>query len=128
MAQLSPYLSNDAARRVIAWMVAGDSGISSETMASIALDVEKKDSFGLRPPSDPSDFGRCYRLVMAVPEIIDVFPHIARKVPKFKGILDNWDELCALYERDLSKKKSVEMYNRMKELLGETHRAREDRA
>lgn len=109
----------EAAYRIIQWLFNENTGISSETMAAIALGTKRGDSFGQDAPHDPSDFGRCYRLVLAVPEIIDVFPVIAKSVPKFAGILKHWDELCALYERDLPTGKSTDLYNIIKELRGD---------
>ena|ERR1700693_5653270 len=92
---------SEAAHRLIQWKFGDDTGVSSETLAAIALGVRRKSSFfhGEDCPHDSGDFGRCYRLVMHVPEILDVFPEIAKKVPSFKGILENWDELCLLYEQ-----------------------------
>ena len=108
-------VSPEASRRIIQWMFAGDTGVSSETMAAIALNIEKKDTFGYHVPSDASDFGRCYRLVKAVPEIVSAFPYIAKKVPKFAGIFGEWDALCALYEAG-TKEKRQQLSNRLDDL------------
>lgn len=117
-------INEEAAQRLVQWLFAGDTGVSSKTMAAIALGVTKGDSFGNDAPHDPPDFGRCYRLVLAVPEIIDVFPEIGQRVPTFAGILEHWDELCALYERDLPKGSSEELYERIKQLRGDDRRWR----
>lgn len=95
------------------WMRSGDTGTSSETMAAIALGADSGD-FGA--PYDPSDFGRCYRLVQAIPAIRDAFPRIAELVPAFAGILREWDALVAIYLRDLPSGKSGELYQRIKTL------------
>lgn len=112
-------ISEQSKQKIIEWMFCGGTGISSETMAAIALGVEMKGSFGFDAPHDPSDFGRCYRLVKDVPEIKLAFSEISKKVPKFAGILSSWDELCGLYERDLSLGRSPELYERIKELRGD---------
>ena len=112
-------ISEQSKKKIIEWMFCGRTGISSETMAAIALGVEGKASFGFGAPHDPSDFGRCYGLVKVAPEIKNVFSEISEKVPEFAGILSNWDELCGLYERDLSLGRSSELYDRIKELRGD---------
>lgn len=93
-----------------------DTGVSSETMAGIFLGAGK----GMfDAPYDPSDFGRCYRLVKKVPAIRSAFERIAELVPSFAGILREWDELCRLYERDEPTGRSDELYRRIKELRTE---------
>ena len=98
------------------WFVSRETGVSSETMASIALGAEKG---YFDAPHDPSDFGRRYRLVKRVPNVRDHFVTIAQRVPVFAGILREWDALCRLYERDLPTGKSRELYDRIKLLRQE---------
>jgi hypothetical protein len=108
-------LSTKSQRAIGNWLIGGDTGISSETMAAIALGATK----GNDAPYDPSDFGRCYRLVKKVPEIREHFPRIAKKVKVFAGILREWDDLVRIYERDLPSGRSDELYRRIKELRGD---------
>lgn len=112
-------ISEKSKQKIIEWMFNGRTGISSETMAAIALGVKKRGVFGFDAPHDPSDFGRCYDLVKDVPEIKLAFGEISKKVPKFAGILANWDELCGMYERDFSSGKSPDLYSRIKDLRGD---------
>lgn len=113
---------SELAMKVLEWQAKGRVGISSATMASIALDMDKN-FYGryFAPPSDPSDLNRCRKLVKAIPEIRDYFPAIGEKVPKFKPILDNWDELMMLLSAEINRpdNRAPETYRRMKELLGE---------
>lgn len=78
------------------WFASDDCGASSEAMACIALGATEGYFY---PPVDGSDFGRCYRLVFLVPQIKLFFPDIAKACPDFIPVLDNWDELCKLYEK-----------------------------
>ncbi|SCU75589.1 conserved hypothetical protein [Cupriavidus necator] len=115
-------LSPDAMRRLGNWILHGDTGVSSETMAAIALgaDVMKGTGWGPDAPRDPSDFGRCYHLVQAVPEIRATFPRIACLVPAFAGILANWDELAGIYEHALRRSgPERHLYERIKQLRGD---------
>jgi hypothetical protein len=110
-------MSSAAVRKIANWLLSNDTGLSSETMAAIALGATAR--HGFNAPHDPADFGRCYRLVKAVPEVRLAFPRIAKKVKPFSGIIREWDALCALYERDLPTGRSDELYRRIKELRGD---------
>ena len=90
-------LTRDQLMDVIYWLVSDDTGVSSQTMAAIAIGAGDPRNFGA--PYDADDFGRCYRLVKACPFIREHFGAIARVVPRFAPILAEWDELCALHER-----------------------------
>ncbi|HEX7906796.1 MAG TPA: hypothetical protein VF534_01705 [Paraburkholderia sp.] len=118
---MSKSLSTQAQCELGNWLINGDTGISSQTMAAIALGATNLSSSGwnVDAPHDPSDFGRCYRLVQKVPEIREHFPRIAKKVKAFAGILREWDALVRIYERDKPKGESPELYNRIKDLRGD---------
>ncbi|MEN7527943.1 hypothetical protein [Cupriavidus sp. DL-D2] len=103
-------------RKIGNWLRSHDTGVSSETMLAIFLGATKGD---FDAPHDPSDFGRCLRLMKAVPEIRDAFPRIAKKVPQFAGILREWDALAKIYRRDKPTGRSDELYRRIKELRNE---------
>lgn len=112
---------SELAMKVMLWQGQGSVGVSSGTMASIALGLKKNiyhGSFGC--PYDPADLNRCMKLVKAIPEIRDHFDAIGKKVPAFKPILDNWDELTKLLRKELKRpdRRAPETYERMKELLG----------
>ncbi|SAL01580.1 hypothetical protein AWB80_08158 [Caballeronia pedi] len=115
-------LSTKAQRKLGNWLLSGDTGVSSETMAAIALGATSlggKHHYRGDAPHDPSDFGRCYRLVINVPEIREFFPRIAKKVKPFAGILREWDDLVRIYERDKPMGRSDELCRRIQELRGE---------
>lgn len=112
---------SDLAMKVLQWQATGNVGVSSATMASIALGM-KKNFYGsyFRPPSDPSDLNRCMKLVQRIPEIKDSFPLIASECPRFAPVIQHWDELTRLLKKELKRpdKRAPETYARMKELLG----------
>lgn len=114
--QSKKSLSPESRSKLIKWLINGETGISSKTMAAVSMGERIVQNHGMDAPYDPSDFRRCYLLVEAIPEIKEFFPEIGKVVPKFKGILENWDELCRLYERDKNKKSSPELYHRIKML------------
>lgn len=103
-------LQNEFTKKIGNWLRSDDTGVSSETMAAIALGA---DSGEFDAPYDPSDFGRCYRLVKAIPEIRGCFPRISELVPQFAGILAEWDSLAKIYVRDLSRHGSYGLYEKI---------------
>lgn len=99
------------------WLVSGDTGSSSETMAAIFLGA-KSGLFSY--PHDPSDFGRCWRLVEKIPAMREAFPRIGMVYPPIAPFLNHWEELAELYVSALNggTGKAPELYKRMQELRG----------
>ena len=56
--------------RALFWALSGDTGISSKSIMAHMTGKEKSDAFGMQPPSDSSDRGRCIRLLELIPEWI----------------------------------------------------------
>ncbi|KZQ44697.1 hypothetical protein A3N43_16555 [Klebsiella aerogenes] len=111
---------SDLAMKVLKWQSNGKVGVSSATMASIALGLKKSfyhERFGA--PSDPADLRRCMLLVEEIPEIRNYFPMIAKKVKAFAPILKEWDPLIALLKIELKRpdNRAPKTYKWMKELL-----------
>lgn len=94
--QLTPEITIKIAR----WFASDYTGVSSETIASIALGMTEPERHGWDMPYDSGDFGRCYRLIKKIPELRDVLPRVAELCPQWKPIVEIWDELVALYEAD----------------------------
>src|SRR4051794_33065117 len=100
------------------WLVEGERGLSSETMAAVALGLApKRPSF----PLDPSDLNRCIKLVDAAPEVKRAFPRIAALSPQWVAVIGNWDLLRTSFVDeagyDWSKARSApETYKLMKNL------------
>lgn len=104
--------------RIGAWITSKDCGISSNTMLSIALGYHAFGSPKFDAPYDVADFGRCKRLVEFIPQMRNYFTEIGKYEPRFKGILDNWDNLCHIYDRDKDLPSSGELYTLIKQLRG----------
>jgi len=108
-------------QNVLEWLANGETGMSSETMAFMAIGVVKRDHYF---PHDPSDFNRCLLLLEAAPIVRESFPKIRELSPKWAAIIDHWDELERLFldeaGRDWSKaQKAPKTYERMLQLRGE---------
>lgn len=88
-------------QRLTRWALSGDTGVSSETLACAVLGLpDTSRRFGFDVPYDFSDFGRCYRLVQLVPEILTMWDKVRAACPAWGPIIDHWDELVARYEAD----------------------------
>lgn len=105
------------------WMMAGDTGTSSKTILSVME--------GTPPPSyadvphDPSDFGRCHRLLEAFPHYRGRLGEVAEKYPAWTALVREWDNLTALYVETLKggDKRSTRLYDAMRPLIDEGRRA-----
>lgn len=119
---MSFQMTPEATAKLLRWSLTGDTGISSQTIACIAVGIERKDAgtFGFDIPRDSADFGRCYRLLKAVPDLRAALPLVAEKFPKYGPLVEDWDHLSKLYELDLADRnkgvKSSRCYDRIKEL------------
>lgn len=104
--------------RLARWFASGDTGISSETIALWMAAGEKLDKWGDGTPSDGADFGRCYRLLRAIPEWRPRISEMAARGGKWPHLVKHWDEVEALYLRELKapKKCAGITYKRMKEI------------
>jgi|GEM_PF-1469116 hypothetical protein len=88
-------------QRLVRWALSGDTGASSQTLACAVLGIRQEDrAFGFAVPCDYSDFGRCYRLVQLVPEILTMWDKVVAACPAWGPLAEHWDELVALYEAD----------------------------
>lgn len=102
-----------------AWLTNGDTGTSSLTIWHVMMRRQLSANFWPGVPLDPSDFGRCYRLLKVMPSWRSRLNEVAEEFPKWRPLVDAWDELTALYERDLPTGRCHELYVRMAQLRGE---------
>lgn len=84
----------------IAWLSNGDTGISSETIWSV-LTGHPVNRTGW--PSDPSDFGRCYRLLQVMPSWRARLGEVSARFPKtpWVALIARWDDVARLYEQQI---------------------------
>ena len=93
------------------WLRYGDVGLSSQAIASVYL---KKDMIIYNHPYDPSDFGRCYRLLKYCP-FIDI--KIMRGLSDTWTVyVDHWDEMVKLWEEESPSLVCSKLYKLMQEL------------
>ena len=103
----------------IGWLTNGDTGTSSLTIWHVMMGRPLARG-NANPPWDPSDFGRCSRLLAVMPSWRARLGEVAEQYPRWKGLVEHWAELEALYEQELPTGRCPMLYARMKVLLGET--------
>jgi len=99
------------------WILSGDTGISSKAIWCVMMGMRYDEQWRHdNRPSDPSDFGRCYRLLKRYPEWRKRLNEVAVVFPKWKSMVEAWPKMERLYERDLATGKSIELFALMSEL------------
>ena len=115
---LGPFPKSTPEGDPVAWLDGGDTGISSKTIWRVMMGRgPSSDWWGDGPPLDPSDFGRCYRLLKVMPSWRPRLPEVSAKFPKWTRLVETWDELTALYEEEFPKKNAPKLYARIQECL-----------
>lgn len=77
-------------RRALNWIVGPDTGTSSTTIWAVMMGATYPRQ---SRPSDASDFGRCYRLLEAIPEWRARLPEVAEAHPEWAPLVAVWAEL-----------------------------------
>lgn len=108
---------------LIDWIDGPDTGLSSMALAMLL-------GFGKQPsrpghPLDPDDFGRCERLLRAVPTLRPLLPAMKPVSPIWAQLVDHWDELVQLGDNECpgmmtsshARGTAPAMYARMRELI-----------
>jgi hypothetical protein len=110
--------------RAAEWIRGDDTGISSKqiwkVMTGQFLHDESPYDYG-RTPSDPSDLGRCQRLLTFIPEWRLRLGEVARAYPTWAPLVREWDRLVELYDRAFTRpnRSAWECFNLMHELAVE---------
>lgn len=102
------------------WLASDDTGMSSKYLAGILSDSYTP-IFAY--PHDPDDFGRCYRLLRAVPDLRAKMEEALPDCPQpWPMLWKHWDELEKLYEAALAPNPPIGckcLYDRLQQLYKE---------
>ena len=107
------------------WLASDDTGMSSLAMARrLCQEVGghqpriplKRYSDGCEHPSDPSDFGRCIRLLEAVPQLREHLPSMAGLSPVWAAYVARWDEMEKLYRDEFPTGSAPKLYALMQSI------------
>lgn len=93
------------------WLQGTDTGISSKTIFFVMTGRHWLNArFGPDVPHDPSDFGRCYRLLELFPAWEDRLQEVAARHVEWTPFVREWARMKKLYERDLPTGLCTELY------------------
>lgn len=88
-------------KKVMEWCFSSDTGISSERLAAEFLGVEYKRRWGSTTPSDPSDLGRCLRLIELVPSVRSAVDSLALKSERWAKAAAIWDDITQMMKDEV---------------------------
>ena len=91
-----------------AWLGGDDTGLSRKFMASVLSGGQFKAQNNY--PRDPDDFGRCMRLIDAVPEFKGLIHLMCQHGHEWTAVANNWETWVGLYNSCVG----VELYSQMK--------------
>lgn len=93
------------------WARGDDTGSSSATIWSVMTGrMHSRYAPHGAHPYDPSDFGRCHRLLELFPEWRARMPEVAKKYKLWARLVDQWDALTALYVEELPSGRAPKLY------------------
>jgi hypothetical protein len=99
------------------WLTGYDTGISSKVIFAVMTDRTGEITLDERGnPWDPSDFGRCYRLLKLFPAWRARIGEMAAVSPRWAALVARWDELEKLYEEEMPQIRAPQLYALMQEL------------
>jgi hypothetical protein len=78
-----------------AWLASDDVGLSSKYMAGV---LSGQFAAEYAHPADSSDFGRCMRLLEAVPELRDKLDLMRDKSPEWAELVANWERIESMVQ------------------------------
>ncbi len=107
--------------KAMAWIVGPDVGQSSKTIWCVMMH-QPEPAYGGCYPLDPSDFGRCYRLLLIMPEWEARIDEVGEAYPEWKPLIREWSQLKRMWQVGIatSAKTLPEMYGLMKDLIAES--------
>ncbi|HGN0867350.1 TPA: hypothetical protein ACKROV_000560 [Providencia alcalifaciens] len=101
-----PIVKASSGMGLTAWLASDDTGASSKYMASI---LSGQFNVSHNYPWDPSDLGRCIRLLEAVPELESELHKMKACSPQWAAVVDNWDKWKGLHKAGEGEKLYQEM-------------------
>lgn len=106
---------------VLAWLLHGERGISSNTIVSVLCGFDATGGQWFSHPLDPADMLRCQALLDACPELL---PSFREKMPlvsaEWRALVENWEHLLSMIHEDVEETpgRARRAYGAMSALLG----------
>ncbi|MFV8849627.1 hypothetical protein [Serratia fonticola] len=89
-----PIVKASSGMGIAAWLASDDTGLSSKFMASVLTGEFKAEN---HYPRDPADFGRCLRLVNAVPGLAEKIGDMSQHGKHWAVVAEHWEEWVEVY-------------------------------
>lgn len=86
---------------LVEWLAGHDRGISSNAMVTRMTGIQASNRGRMYPPSDAPDFGRCFRLLEAVPTLRPLLGEMRDVSTTWARLVDGWDGIEHCYRLDL---------------------------
>ena len=108
--------NQDTIQKIAEWLIDGDTGQSSLSLASVYLGGREFNKHNLLTPSDTGDFKRCRIFLSIIPkeERKPLIDKMAEYSLHWKVARDNWDELEELYKDAQKTANGAPLFERMK--------------
>lgn len=105
-------MSKEELLRLIKWLTGDDTGVSSRQIASVMIGEKPTNRFGF--PYDPSDLGRCLRLLELFPDF-DIWSMHSVSDGWWK-LVNHWKELTDIYNSEKDGDRATKTYEFMSKL------------
>lgn len=116
-----PVVKASSGMGLEAWWNSDDTGTSSKYLAGVLSDRRGRGGTCLEGnhPHDPSDLGRCLRMLDAAPELRENMPMMSDPIhgPVWNALFAHWNELESLYREELPSGNAPRCYERMKQII-----------
>ncbi len=86
--------------KAISWLLSEDTGISSKTILSRMMNIPMR-AWRRGYPLDPSDFGRCERLLDKFPAWRARLSEMSDEGPVWKALVESWDAIRATMQDEV---------------------------
>lgn len=118
----------------VQWLAIGEQGRSSQAIfwrinAHLLFPDAKASIKEIAYPLDPSDLGRCRKLLEQVPSVNERFAQVMGTMagPVWAGLVENWECLCSTMDREApdwrdGKGVAKETYRLMQEIVAEAEK------
>lgn len=111
-----------ASSEQLEWVLGDDTGLSSKTIFAVMTGTELRGGvFGPEIPHDPSDLGRCLRLLARFPEWKPRLQEVADKYPRWQPFVREWRALADLYYQEMATGRAPKCYEAMAACLNESY-------
>lgn len=89
----------DTNKKAIEWLFSGDTGSSSKAICAHMLGIKNRDMHSY--PSDPSDLGRCLRLLRLIPEWAKRINEMGEYSPGWSGLVEKWEDIAQIMQDEV---------------------------